>query len=114
MDVRPDTHSYDPLGRLSSETRVIAVVSKNLSYTYNLDSSVKTVTYPSGATVTYTPDSAGRTLSAVDAGNNINYVTGATYGPHSALTGFISGQRTGFNGISNSFSFNNRLQPINM
>src|SRR5258708_2768509 len=23
MDVRPDTHSYDPLGRLSSETRVI-------------------------------------------------------------------------------------------
>ena len=47
-----------------------------MSYDYNLDGSIKTIHYPSGAAVTYTPDSAGRMLSAVDAGNNINYVTG--------------------------------------
>ncbi|HET6844915.1 MAG TPA: RHS repeat-associated core domain-containing protein [Candidatus Angelobacter sp.] len=107
-------YHYDVLDRLSSETRVIAGVSKNLSYTYNLDGSLKSITYPSGATVTYTPDSAGRVLSAVDIGNSINYVTGATYGAGGALTGFISGNSSSFAGITSSFSFNNRQQPVNM
>src|SRR5260370_364922 len=75
------TYSYDAVRRLGSESRTINGVNKNLSYTYNLDSSVATVKYPSGAVITYTPDSAGRVLSAVDTGNNINYATGATYGP---------------------------------
>jgi hypothetical protein len=50
-------------------------------------------------------------LSAVDSGSGINYVIGATYGPDSALTGFISGQGGTFPGIVNSFSYNKRLQP---
>src|SRR5882724_2112256 len=107
-------YSYDVLGRMSSETRTIAGVSKTLSYDYNLDGSVKTVHYPSGAGVRYTPDSAGRILSAVDSGNNVNYVTGATYGPDSAITGFINGNSGSFAGITNAFSYNKRLQPINM
>src|SRR5436305_8875190 len=75
------TYSYDVLGRMASEGRTIAGVTKNMSYTYNLDGSVATMTYPSGAVITYTPDSAGRMLSAVDttSSNPINYVTGATY-----------------------------------
>jgi RHS repeat-associated protein len=108
------TYNYDVLGRLSSESRTIAGVTKNLSYTYNLDGSVARLTYPSGATIKYAPDSAGRVLSAVDTGNNINYVTGATYGPDNSLTGFVSGNSGTFAGISNSFSFNNRLQPMSM
>jgi len=108
------SYSYDVLGRLSSETRVINGVGKHLSYAYNLDSSLKSVTYPSGATVTYTPDSTGRVLSAVDTGNNINYVTGATYGAGGALTGFVSGNSSSFAGITSSFSFNKRQQPVNM
>ncbi|HWX55736.1 MAG TPA: RHS repeat-associated core domain-containing protein [Verrucomicrobiae bacterium] len=108
------SYVYDVLGRIASEQRTIAGVTKNLSYTYNLDSSVATVKYPSGAVITYTPDSAGRMLSAADLGNNINYATGATYGPDGALTGFLSGHTGSFNGITNSFSFNKRLQPINM
>ncbi len=68
---------------------------------------------PSSATVT-TPDSAGRILSVVDSGNNINYVTAATYGPDGAITGFKSGQSATFTGITNAFRYNNRLQPINM
>src|SRR5438045_2461444 len=95
------TYSYDILGRMSSEQRTLAGVTKTLSYTYNLDGSVATVTYPSGATITYTPDSAGRVLKAVDSGNNINYVTGATYGPDNALTGSVYGQSGSFSGIVN-------------
>ena len=57
---------------------------------------------------------AGLTLSAKDSANNINNVTSATYGPDSGLTGFISGYSTSFAGITNGFSYNKRLQPINM
>jgi hypothetical protein len=64
--------------------------------------------------VTYAPDSAGRILSAIDSGNSINYVTGATYGPDSALTGFVSGNSGTFAGITNAFSYNKRLQPLAM
>jgi RHS repeat-associated protein len=113
------TYSYDILGRLTAETRTLigannASISKNLSYSYNLNGSLKTLTYPSGNVVTYTPDSAGRTLSAIDSGNGINYVTSATYGPDSALTGFVSGYSTSFAGIINAFSYNKRLQPLAM
>jgi hypothetical protein len=86
----------------------------NLSYSYNLNGSLKTLTYPSGNVITYTPDSAGRTLSAIDSGNGISYVKSATYGPDSALTGFISSNSATFAGITNAFSYNKRLQPVSM
>ncbi len=108
------SYSFDALGRIGSESRTIAGIQKNLSYTYNLDSSVATLKYPSGAVVTYTPDAAGRILSAVDAGNNINYITGATYGPDSSLAGFVSGNSSSFAGITNTFSYNTRLQPCRL
>jgi RHS repeat-associated protein len=113
------SYSYDILGRLTAETRTLTgaggtAVSKNLSYSYNLDGSLKTLTYPSGAVVTYTPDSAGRILSAVDSGNGINYATSATYGPDGALTGFVSGYSGTFAGITNAFAYNKRLQPLTM
>src|SRR5258708_4617349 len=105
-------------GRLSSETLTLpgssGSVSKTVSYDYNLDGSLKALHYPSGAVVTYTPDAAGRTVSAVDSGNAINYVTGATYGPHGALASFVNGKSGTFAGISSGTSYNNRLQPVNM
>ena len=60
------------------------------------------------------PEPQALTLSAKDTGNGINYVTSATYGPDSALTGFISGYSASFAGITNAFSYNKRLQPVNM
>jgi len=113
------SYTYDTLGRLTAETRTLvgagnAAISKNLSYEYNLDGSLKTLHYPSGAAVTYTPDSAGRILSAVDSGNGVNYATGATYGPDGALTGFVSGYSSSFAGITNAFACNKRLQPLAM
>src|SRR5262249_36855313 len=86
---------------------------KSIAYSYNLDGSIKTLTYPSNKVITYTPDSAGRVVSAVDGGSNINYVTGATYGPDGSLAGFVSGSG-GAAAIANSFSYNKRLQPVTM
>src|SRR5947209_10696466 len=88
-----------------------------MRYTYNLDGSVATMRYPSGAVITYTADSAGRMLSAVDTTNSsqpMNYVTGATYNAPGALTGSTYGQTASFTGILNTFSFNSRLQPVNL
>src|SRR5260370_13519959 len=53
-------------------------------------------------------------LSAVDSGNGINYATGATYASTGALAGLINGNSGGFAGITNSFSYNKRPQPIFM
>jgi len=44
----------------------------------------------------------------------INYVTGATCGPANTLRGFGSGQSNSFGGITNTFVYNNRLQPCRM
>ena len=71
------TYAYDPLGRMTSETRVIHGVSKTISYEYYLGGSLAKLHYPSGRVVTYTPDSAGRTIAAADTGTQ--YVTSATY-----------------------------------
>src|SRR5579859_6561934 len=113
------SYTYDILGRLSAETRTLtgannASIPKNLSYEYNLDGSLYKLHYPSGNVVTYEPGTAGLTFSAKDSGNNINYVTSATYGPDSSLAGFISGYSTSFAGITNAFTYNRRLQPVNM
>src|SRR5205085_6021283 len=97
------TYSYDVLGRMASEGRTIAGVTKNMSYTYNLDGSIATMSYPSGAAITYTLDSAGRLLSAVDTTNSsspISYVTGATYNAAASLTGSTYGQNGSFTGIT--------------
>jgi hypothetical protein len=72
------------------------------------------MTYLSGAVITYAPDSAGRTVSAIDKDKSINYVTGATYDATNALTGSTYSQNGSFSGIVNSFSFNNRLQPATL
>jgi len=107
-------YSFDPMGRIAAEQRSIAGFTKNMSYLYYLDGSVKKMTYPSGATLTYTPSAAARMLSAVDSGNGINYATGATYASTGALAGLINGNSGGFAGITNSLSYNKRLQPIFM
>jgi RHS repeat-associated protein len=111
------SYNYDIMGRLTTETRTLigannASIPKTVSYEYNLDGSLYKLHYPSSAVVTYTPNFAGRTLSAMD--GDIKYVTGATYSPNGALTSFVSGNSSTFAGITNSFAYNNRLQPLTM
>ncbi len=104
--------SYDAAGRILTERRTIAGVTKTISYGYNLDGSLASNTYPSGRTVSYSYGNAERAVSAVDSANGINYATNATYapqgGPGSILHGEVSG---GFAGITETYSYNNRLQP---
>jgi RHS repeat-associated protein len=100
------TYAYDILGRLTTETRPIAGISKSTSYSYNLDGSVKTLTYPSGRVVTYTPDSAGRLVSAVD-GNGTNYVVSASYNPDGSLKSLLQGSTPALN---QNFQYTPRLQ----
>src|SRR5437660_5073714 len=88
-----------------------------MSYTYNLDGSAATMTYPSGAVISYTPTAAGRMLSVVDTTDNnhpINYVTGAAYNAPGLLAASTYGQSSSFTGILSTFSYNSRLQPVNL
>src|SRR5215813_12686383 len=76
-------------------------------------------TIPDGEIVTYTPWSNGTAAvdvpqDAKDLGNSMNFAQSASYGPDGSLTGFVSGQSASSAGISNTFSYNKRLQPITM
>ena len=104
------SYTYDIMGRLATETRPIAGISKTTSYTYTLDGSVKTLTYPSGRVVTYSPDSAGRLVSAVD-GNGTHYVTSATYNPDDSLKSLLNGSTPALN---QNFQYTHRLQLCRM
>src|SRR5579864_6737723 len=61
---------------------------------------------PSGRVVTYTPDSAGRLVSAVD-GNGTSYVTSASYNPDSSLKSLLNGSTPALN---QNFQYTPRLQ----
>jgi RHS repeat-associated protein len=113
------SYTFDTLERMSGETRTINGVPKNMSYTYFLDGSPQTIQYPSGSVVTYKPWQAGSVatgspMEARDLANNINYVTGANYQADGQPLSFLSGNSVAFAGITNTFSYNKRLQPINM
>lgn len=105
--------SHDKMGRILSEVRTIGANTNTTSYTYNLDGSLSTLTYPNtGKVITYAPNSsggytAGRPASAKDVAGAINYVTGATYAPQGALASLTNGAA-----IYGAFSYNTRLQPL--
>jgi RHS repeat-associated protein len=100
---------YDSVGRVASQTRVTANVTKTTSYAYNLDSSIQSMTYPTTRVVNYTYSGAGRALSAIDSTGPINYVTAATYAPQGALYRFANGSS-----ISGAMTYNSRLQPLQL
>jgi RHS repeat-associated protein len=98
--------SYDVTGRVLTERRNTNGVTKDTIYTYNLDGSLATATYPSGRILTYTVNAAGRPVSAVDVANGINYATNAAYGAFEALTSLQNGAS-----LYSTFLYNTRLQP---
>jgi RHS repeat-associated protein len=101
--------SYEYVGRPAVEQRVINGAKKIFNYTYNLDGSLATLSYPSGRTITYTPNGAGQTVSAVDSTSGNNYVTNATYTPHGGLAGWQNGPY-----INTAVTYDSRLQPLQM
>jgi RHS repeat-associated protein len=105
--------THDQVGRLWSEKRIINGHTQTTSYAYNLDGSLATLTYPStGKIVTYTVGGAGRPTAAQDTADSINYVESATYAPPGELTSAIFGNASGFNGMTVTNAYSDRLQPI--
>lgn len=126
--------SYDKMGRKSTVYNVVwsggNVYSNIFNYTYNLDGSLATMTYPSDTSLTYSQEqgvcgngiycTSGRVVSIVDTVNNINYLGGQSnsvqYAPPGELTNALHGYNSGagFNGYTVTNSYNTRLQPYNL
>ena len=100
--------TYDGLGRAKTSSQTIGSNTWSFpEYAWNLADSLKTELMPSGRTVNYTFDSAGR-VSAVAgtlSGTPRNYVTGVSYAPHGAISGVTLG-----NGIPVATTYNPRFQ----
>jgi RHS repeat-associated protein len=103
--------SYDAMGRVLTERRTIGSITKSISYAYNLDGSVASVTYPSGRVISYDVTGAGQPAYAKDLANGINYALNTTYAPQGAVSSALEGQSGAFGGITWSGSYNNRLLP---
>jgi RHS repeat-associated protein len=108
--------SFDSVGKVLAETQTINGQTKTINYTYNLDGSIHTIQYPGLRTITYTEGNAQRMTAVVDSTNQINYATAPPWGspmyaptgaPANVIHGYVSG---GFAGITESYTYNNRLQ----
>jgi RHS repeat-associated protein len=103
--------SHDSMGRTLIEKRTMlgfSAITNTVKYTYNLDGSVATLTYPkSGKVITYTPGGAGRMLAAQDTASGINYVQNAHYAPFGGLTSMTHDATP----ITTTNTYNSRLQP---
>lgn len=100
--------SYDADGRIITEKRTITTVTKTISYSYNGDGSMSSVTYPSGRKVNYSVGNAGRPQSATDTAGT-QYAVTASYAAVGALSAVLYGKVTGgFNGFNASQSYDKR------
>ena len=109
--------THDQMGRVLQETRIIgtsASTAKTITYAYNKDGSLYTLTTPPMKTVTYTVGGAGRALSVVDSGDNINFATSAHYAPPGELASVPSSTSAITLGgvINGALNYNSRLQPM--
>jgi RHS repeat-associated protein len=105
--------SYDANGNILTEERKIGSITKSTSYTYNKDNTPATLTYPSGRALTFTASNAQRITKVVD-GNGTQYAlppsSGWMYAPTGALASAIYGKTGTFTGITETRTYNNRLQ----
>ena len=107
--------AHDTMGRVLQERRKIGPAStaaKYVSYTFNLDGSLNTVTTAPERSVAYTYSGAGRPTTMADPGDSINFAKQAVYAPPGGLTGATWGSSTAFAGFTVANAYNSRLQPI--
>ena len=100
--------NYDTDGRVVSEQRTIGTISKTISYAYNGDGTLSSITYPSGRKVNYVVGNAERAQSATDA-TGTQYAVTASYAAAGPLSAVIYGKVTsGFSGFNASQGFDKR------
>src|SRR5579875_599419 len=109
--------SYDLMGRVLTDQRTTNSVTRSFVYTYSpyVDGAVANIAYPSGLSLTYTYDGAGRFSSAKDQYGN-TYVSGscgsgACYAPQGALQSATMDANSNFAGFAVTDSYTKRLQP---
>jgi RHS repeat-associated protein len=104
--------AHDAAGRIVTEKRTILGVTQTISYSYNLDSSIAAITYPSTKQLNYTVSNAQRLLTAKDSAvGGPQYALTASYAAIGALQSVITGQVSGgFTGITESHTYNNSLE----
>ena len=105
--VSESAFAYDKLGRVSSSSQETDGPTHNFTYTYKRNDALANQTYPSGLTVGYAYDDAGRLEQITD--GTKNYGSNVTYFPHGA----IDTMRLG-NGYDEKAMYNSRLQPSYM
>jgi RHS repeat-associated protein len=103
------TWTYDFAGRVLTNSRTVAGVTKSTSVQYALNGFEEQVTYPSGTVVQFKPSAAGREIQARDITHGITYADLAKYAPAGQLTDVVLGGV-----ITGKISFNSRLQPIHL
>ena len=94
-------YRYTPRGQARSSQQTTDSVAYRFGYTYNVDDSLGSMTYPSNKTVSYSYDKAGRMTTAG------GYATNISYEAQGGISSMILG-----NGITETRSYNNRLQPL--
>jgi len=103
---------HDPVGRVTGSTQATAVAAFPFSYNYSLSDQLTGMTYPSGRSFSYGFDNADRVLRVTGAlgGQPTNYTAlGQSIG-YTAAGGYTSVPLG--NGITESYSWNDRLQQI--
>lgn len=94
-------YDYDPLGRITLETRVIAGQTYSTGYRYDSFGRLDRITYPSGRTIDYTFDALGRidSISTTNSGNTQTdtIARNITWQPFGGVNGLTFGDPAGTN-----------------
>ena len=101
------TFYYDAQGNLTREDKTIGTILYTSQYTFNKNNILTSITYPSGRTITYTPDQIGRIsqVSTTLNGNPKTLASAITYLPYGGITGLTYG-----NGLSLTQGYDNQYR----
>jgi RHS repeat-associated protein len=101
------TFYYDAHGNLNKEEKTINSILYTTQYTYNNNNILTSITYPTGRTISYTRDQAGRVsqVSTTLNGNPKTLASSITYLPYGGITGLTYG-----NGLSLSQGYDNQYR----
>jgi RHS repeat-associated protein len=101
------SYSYDSLGRVAGSTQTVSSSGPfTFSYGYSLTDQLTSITYPSLRQVKYTLDAADRVSAVQNVTGGGNYAT-ISYTAPSGMAAMTMG-----NGVTQQFSWNDRLQPV--
>jgi RHS repeat-associated protein len=101
------SYTYDGWGRMVREDRTVLGVVYTTEYEYNDNHDLTAITYPSGRTVTYQYDAAGRVtgVETTNGGPPVTLASGGTYRPFGPLSSLTLG-----NGVAMTRSFDLRYR----